>query len=384
MAGIDGTDARLRRRSVVGVFRRGPLIEPHRTTPFVNNTIADLADPVPADIERAANGVGVPIIDALRGARMLVTGGTGFLGSWLVDVLLALNRRYALGIKLTLLTRQKAALALRRPDWSACPQISVLQGDTRNFSAAGMCFTHVVHAATDVSDVKTTPMELAESIVTGSRHVLDIAAQSGASRYLYFSSGAVVGKVTGPDLITEDMAGAPPVDDHAGYSNAKRYAEHLHLLAAAETGLEIVIARGFTFIGPRMPLQKFAVGNFLRDALRGNSPRLNSVGLSHRSYLYAADAALWLTTLLASGKPGRIYNVGSDQAITVRQLSERVAQLLDSPPPIISATSFEETSFYVPSIHRIQDEFNLDLAVPLNEAIQKTAHWVRNSGYSLT
>ena len=176
----------------------------------------------------------------------------------------------------------------------------------------------------------------------------------------------------------------PPVDDPSAYSNAKRYAEHLHLLAATEFGLELVIARGFSFVGPRMPLHKFAIGNFIRDALLGITPRLNSTGSAVRSYLYAGDSAHWLITLLALGGASCIYNVGSDRAITVGGLAARVAKLHHCPPPAISDSNHDEKSYYVPDIRRAGEELGLRATVSLDDAILKTAQWVKNSGVALS
>jgi len=346
-------------------------------------TIPELADPVPHDIDEATSQIGSDVTDALRGARLLVTGGTGFLGSWLTDVLLALNIRHQLDMTLTLLTRKKSLLSLRRPEWSTAPEVNLLEGDVRDFECQAASFTHVFHGATDVSLTGTKPLDLADAIVTGSRHVLDVAAQAGVKRYLFFSSGAVVGQSVSLDPIAEDALTAPPVCDPDAYSNAKRFAEHLHLLAAAESGMEMVIARGFAFVGPRMPLNKFAIGNFIRDALLGVPPRLNTSGFSRRSYLYAADAACWLIILLAKGRPGLTYNVGSDEALTVRELANRVARVLNAPTPKmpeVREADGEHPSYYVPEIQRIRKEFDLVPTVLLDDAILRTSRWAVNSG----
>jgi dTDP-glucose 4,6-dehydratase len=344
-------------------------------------SLADLAGPVPADIEAAAARVGPQARAALRGARLLVTGGTGFLGSWLVDVLLAVDRAAALDIRVTLLTRNRTALGLRRPDWLAMPAIEVVEGDVRDFRCDGERFSHVLHAATDTSAAAgRRPLELAESIVEGSRNLLGIAARSGARRYLYFSSGAVLGRPAGAgQLIGEDVDTAPAVDDPgAAYGNAKRYAEHLHLLAAAGSGMELVIARGFAFVGPRMPLDgHFAIGNFIANGIAGQSPRLLSAGTAVRSYLYAGDAAAWLLTMLALGRSGRIYNLGSDQGLTVRELAERVAAVLGLPGPVLGQGDAGGRTAYVPDIGRAREELGLGVWCPLDAAISRTADWAR-------
>lgn len=348
-------------------------------------SLADLADPIPTDIDEATARVSERAVAALRGARILVTGGTGFLGSWLVDVLLALNHRYRLDLVIYLLTRQEFAFKQKRPDLAVAPQIQLLSGDVRNFKCPDIRLTHVVHAAADTSATAAAqPLALAETILDGSRHVFNIARRAGAQRFLFLSSGAVVGRVfDSAALITEDATTAPSVEDPASfYGNAKRFAEHLLLLAAAKTRVELVIARGFAFVGPRMPLTgHFAIGNFIHDAVLGYAPRVNSAGIALRSYLYAADAAVWLITLLALAQPRRIYNVGSDQALTIQALALQVAKTLQAPLPalpVFDNRNIDQQHNYVPNISRASTELALEPWTTLPTAISHTALWARN------
>jgi len=347
----------------------------------------DLADPITQDIAKSVNRIPNNAIYSLRNARLLITGGTGFLGSWIVDILLAINDLHQLGMHLTLLTRNASNITNQRPDWLASSLVTFIEGDIRYFSCSETHFSHVIHGATSTNAVAgLEPRELADSIVEGSRNVIDIASRSGAERYLYISSGAVVGQVNqAVKLITEDEPSAPAIDDPmSAYGNAKRYAEHLHIISSTAAGLEMVIARGFAFVGPRMTLNgHFAIGNFIRDALLGDPPHLFSTGTALRSYLYAADAAVWFIVMLTLGKPSRIYNVGSDQPISVRELALIVASQLGSPQPLIAQTEVSARSNYVPNINRARHELYLDVWCSLESAIKRTAAWAMNSHVQL-
>ena len=158
-------------------------------------------------------------------------------------------------------------------------------------------------------------------------------------------------------------------------------AELLCALAGRDPALETKIARGFAFIGPYLPLEgRLAAGNFIRDALRGGPLSVQGDGTPSRSYLYGADLAVWLWTILFRGATARPYNLGSDEAVSVLELARAVARECD-PPAEVSALGRPAPGavkdHYVPAIDRARNELGLGVFISLPEAIRRTLAWGR-------
>jgi dTDP-glucose 4,6-dehydratase len=314
--------------------------------------------------------------DELRGARIFVTGGTGFVGCWLLESWAWAWERRGLHGSLTVLTRSADAFRRKAPRLASHPGIRLIEGDVRSFHLPDARFTHVIHAASDATPQLCIerPLLVLDTIVDGTRRVLDFAVQSGAKRLLFTSSGAVYGPQPG-DLthIPETYAGGPDLTEkRSAYAEAKRMAEMLCTTYGRDRHLACVPARCFAFVGPYLPLDAhFAVGNFIRDRSEGRPIRVNGDGTPIRSYLHAADLAIWLWTLLVAGTPGRPYNVGSERAVSISELADIVA---GGGPVDIAGTPIPGSlpERYVPSCERARTELKLHELIPLEDAIGRT------------
>lgn len=319
--------------------------------------------------------------EELRGKRIFVTGGTGFFGCWLLETFVFANEQLGLGAQLVSLTRNPEAFQRKAPHLAAHPSINLWKGDVRDFDFPRGGFSHVIHAAT-TSGAAVPPAEMLDTIIAGTRRALDFAADCGAKKFLLTSSGAVYGKQP-PDLaqIPETYSGAPnPTDPNSAYGEGKRVAELLCAIYHREHGIESKIARCFAFLGPHLPLDAhFAAGNFIRDALAGDPIRIGGDGTPLRSYLYAADLAIWLWTILFRGVACRPYNVGSGHAVSIIELAQAVANCM-SPGVDISlgakAIPGIPPARYICDNQRAQ-ELLLKEWILLPEQIEKTLLWHR-------
>ena len=268
--------------------------------------------------------------EELRGQRLLVTGGTGFFGKWLIESFLWANEKLGLGARMLVLSRDPAAFLRKMPHLVGQPGLEFHAGDVATFEFSGGQFSHVIHAATAASALLNAeaPLTMVDTIVAGTRRTLDFARRCGARKFLLTSSGAVYGQQpAGIDHVGEEYLGGPdPLVPASAYGEGKRLAEHLCCLYARCYGMEVKISRGFAFVGPYLPLDAhFAVGNFIRDALAEGPVMVGGDGSPLRSYLYAADLAVWLWKILFHGISCRAYNTGSDREISIAELARTVA-----------------------------------------------------------
>ena len=339
-----------------------------------------------------------PLWPGLRGTRLFITGGTGFFGCWLLETLLAANRRFGVGLEATVLSRDPDAFARRLPHLRGAPGLSWVQGSAVDLDAgrvakalqrpaAGLTFDAVIHLTTEADNDRTVadPRGAFDVIAGSTRRALEFAAAVKVRRFLFTSSGSAYG-LQPPTLakMPEDFSGSPDATDlTSGYAisgSAKRVAEELCVAFGKSRRIETVVARCFAFSGPGLPMDgKFALGNFLADALAGRDIMVKGDGTPVRSYLYASDLAIWLWTLLARGAPGRTYNVGSEHAVTIRETAEIVRCEL-APAARLQILTLPDlsrpTHRYVPSTARARDELGLAERVGLAEAVRRTAAWL--------
>jgi len=320
--------------------------------------------------------------EQLRGGRIFVTGATGFFGIWLLETFAYANSALKLGASLVGLSRDPAAFYTKVTHLAGESSITLHLGDVRDFEFPEGAFTHVIHAGT-TSSAPVPSGEMLDTIIRGTQRTLAFAVASGAKRFLFVSSGAVYGKQPADMThIPETYAGAPdPMDPNSAYGEGKRVGELLCAIAHQKHGLETTIARCFAFVGPHLPLDAhFAIGNFIRDAMRGDPIKVKN-GSPYRSYLYAADLAIWLWTILFKGEACHPYNVGSDQEITINQLAETVASELGGAVQPLETSAFklaDPNSRYIPSVKRIMSELELEEHINIRQSLIRTQKTIKS------
>ncbi len=323
----------------------------------------------------------------LRNKRLFITGGTGFFGCWFLESFLWANSHLNLNAHAVVLTRNIKNFEKKCPHLAYSHSLSLHEGDVRTFIFPKGEFQYVIHAATDASVELNhkNPVLMWDTVVEGTRRVLDFCNACAANDLLFLSSGAVYGGQSGDiDAISEVCHPLVYSQERlSAYAAAKFSAEMMCNIYAHQYNIRIKIARCFAFVGPYLPIDvHFAIGNFIQHGLRGEPITVLGDGTAYRSYLYAADLMIWLWTILFQGQSLRPYNVGSDEVYSIAEISKLVAGCFDPSYPVHilgKSNPGIKPERYIPDINRTKNELKLHPKIGLVEAIERTIRWHRNS-----
>lgn len=291
--------------------------------------------------------------------RILVTGGTGFFGCSLLDMIAGGCWQ---DFHFTMFSRRADAFLDAHPEYRL-PNVSFLTSDVRNLSACQEKFDYIIHAATPAVD-SPDDAELHDIIVRGTQEVLVFARKCGAKKLLYISSGGVYGQGTAP-FKESDVCHPETV-----YGKAKLEAEKM----VFDSGIPAVVMRGFAFAGKHLRRDvHFAFGNFIADALAKRDIVIKGDGTPLRSYMHSNDLAVWLMTMLLEGRAGEIYNCGSAEAVSIRGLAEKINAVLNPCGKIsvlTQAAPGAKVSCYVPDTSKAERELGLKITIDIENAIK--------------
>ena len=315
-------------------------------------------------------------IKDLIGSRILITGGTGFLGTWILISLVHLNKIFSLSCEILVISRSPRSFLSKHPYLVKEKCLTFIETDILKLPGNLGSFTHVIHGATDTSLQANTE----DVIVEGTSRLLKFYGQSNTHSLTFLSSGAVYGEQPQRiNSVTEDSYSFQDSLNNDSYGNSKRYAEEL-ILGHGEIK-RVSIARCFSFLGPFMHFnQQFAIGNFIKSAFEGHQINLNSDGTSIRTFLYAADFSVWILKILLRGRNKLIMNVGSDFEINIKEVASLVSKLMGNNIEVsINADRSVNRSRYVPSINKARKTLDLDVWTDFELALRKTCLWYKET-----
>ena len=265
--------------------------------------------------------------EKLTGKSVLISGATGMIGAFLIDVLAEKECEiYALG-------RSAEKARARFGELMDSPRFHFIRGSIHETLQVqdAVKLDYVIHLASNTHPVAyaTDPIGTISANVIGTQNMLEMAAAHGCGRFVFASSNEIYGENRGDtELFREDYCGYIDCNTlRAGYPESKRCGEALCQAYRAQKGLDVVVARFTRSYGPTMLMSDTkAVSQFIRKALDGEDIVLKSEGKQYYSFTYVADAVSGLLTVLLKGKDGEAYNIADEQSdIRLRDLAALIA-----------------------------------------------------------
>lgn len=266
--------------------------------------------------------------EKLSGCNILVTGATGLIGSYLVDVLMTNPKKdyqvYALG-------RNEERVQIRFFQFKDDSSFHILFGDVTLPLPCDVPFHFIIHAASNGSPnfFANNPVEVMKSNLYGVSNLIEYGLCHDMKRFLFVSTGEVYG-VNETKVLDENSYGYVDIlDTRSCYPSSKRAAETLVMSYASEYGADVVVARPCHTYGPHFTESDNRVyAQFIRNVLKGEDIVMKSSGTQYRSWCYVEDCVSALLYILMKGKSGEAYNVADkNSVVTIRELAEMIADI---------------------------------------------------------
>ena len=304
--------------------------------------------------------------DSLQGKTILLTGASGLIGTFLVDVLMEKNVVDSLNAKILAVGRSAEKAKERFLDYWANDKFSFLSVDLNKPLSIDVHVDYVIHAASNTHPrlYADDPVGSLMTNILGTYYLLEYARCTKVERFVFISSVEIYGQALNPDdTFDEKYCGYLDCNQfRAAYPEGKRAGEALCNAYIGKYGIDIVIPRLSRVYGPTMRLDDSkAMSQFIMNGVRGEDIVLKSKGNQRYSYCYVADAVSGILYTMLLGKCGEAYNVAdTDGTITLREITENIADYMGRKvvfdlPEEQEAVGFSKVSVGVMDTRKLQE-----------------------------
>ena len=342
-------------------------------------------------------------MSAMSGKNLLITGGAGFLGYYLVQAVLAWNGGTIDSEKISLTVYDNFIRGI--PPWltelRGNEYLNLIEHDiTHPLPDDIDDFQYVIHAASIASPTyyRKYPIETMDANVNGLRLLLEYCRRQKEKRnavegFLFYSTSEIYGNPTPENIPTpEDYKGyVSCTGPRACYDESKRFGETLCVNFSRQYGLPIRITRPFNNYGPGLKItDKRVLPDFVRDVVAGRDIVMYSDGSPTRTFCYIADAIVGYYKVLVNGRNGEAYNIGLEAPeISIATLAETIVDLskdvFDYHGKFVR--HYHEDQDYLsdnpsrrcPSIGKARKELGYTPGITLQEGLWRSLVWYRDN-----
>lgn len=299
--------------------------------------------------------------EKLYNRSILISGASGLIGSFFVDVIMHKNQKEGLNCTIHALGRNEQKV---RERFAYCHNtdffkfyICDINEPFLNKELGEM--DYVLHLASNTHPFQysTDPIGTITTNIIGVKNMLDFAVEHKARRMVFVSSNEIYGENRGDvETFNEDYCGYIDCNTmRAGYPESKRCGEALCQAYLHQKELDIVIARLTRSYGPTMLMSDTkAISQFFRKAIAGEDIILKSAGNQYYSYTYVADAVSGLLTVLLKGKTGNAYNIADETSdIKLKDLSALIAETVGKNVVFKESDDIEKAGYSVATKARL-------------------------------
>jgi UDP-glucose 4-epimerase len=313
----------------------------------------------------------------IENARLLLTGGAGFIGSKLVERLVDKNSVVVLDNGRRDALRESPAATHRNLNWI---QGDVLDLDTVRRAAEGVDYVVHLAAIAGVDSVLKMPVTTMEVNILGTFNALQAAREcTNLKRFVDFSTSEVFGvyayKVREGDITSLGAVG----EARWTYAVSKLATEHLAHNYFRQHGMPTVSIRPFNIYGPGQ-VGEGAIHRFIVQALRGQDITIHNDGSQIRAWCYVDDIIDGiLATLERPAAVGQAFNIGNPRSVvTIYHLAQQVARLSSSTSRIVHIPwNSADVELRIPDIGKARELLGYEPKVDLEEGLLRTIHWYR-------
>lgn len=335
----------------------------------------------------------------LSGKRLLISGGAGFLGYYLVKSILCWNTQNpgVAPITLTVFDNYIRGVPTWLSELEAAPVLTLVKHDvTRPIPDGTEDYHYIIHAASIASPTyyRKHPIETMDANVNGLRTLLEYCLQDKSRAkslegFLFFSSSEIYGDPTSDNIPTPEtyQGNVSCTGPRACYDESKRYGETLCVNFAQQYGLPVKIARPFNNYGPGLKItDRRVLPDFARDVLDGDNIVMFSDGSPSRTFCYIADAIVGYYKVLLKGQDGEAYNIGTESPeISIADLAARVVELAHAlfdyggrvvrQPSVDKAYLTDNPNRRCPDIAKARRHVGYHPSISIGEGLRRSLIW---------